>query len=145
MFLRRRGAGISWASVSPSQVVWRPLEAIWRRLGVCWAPRWGRQTPYRAGEEGKHAGSPRRQMTMRGTGRRQIWKGVEARGWRTDSMLWQREALAGRGWRRVDLGGRRHGGGRDCCSRVPLLRGGNESCSANLGRRGYVDEVGLVG
>jgi hypothetical protein len=111
MFLRRRGAGISWASVSPSQVVWRPLEAIWRRLGVCWAPRWGRQTPYRAGEEGKHAGSPRRQMTMRGTGRRQIWKGVEARGWRTDSMLWQREALAGKGWRRADLGGRRHGGG----------------------------------
>jgi hypothetical protein len=50
------------------------------------------------------------------------------------------------GGARIWEGGAMGGGGGDCYSRMPLLCGGNESCSAcRLGGRGYMAEVGLVG
>jgi hypothetical protein len=75
---KHRGDEISWASVSPSQkVVWRPLETIWRRLGVHSRPMSamaGKADANWAGKGEKHVGSswwwwPREAWGAGGSGR----------------------------------------------------------------------------
>jgi hypothetical protein len=112
---KRRGVGISWASVSPSQkVVWHPLEAIWCHLGVC-----SRLLGAMAGKADAIPSRGRRETcgiptTTNGDVRHGVRADLEGRGgtgWRTDSVLWQREAPVG--GEREREGGREREGWRE--------------------------------
>jgi hypothetical protein len=70
---------MSWVSVSPSQrVVWRPLEAIWRRLGICSRPLGamvGKADAILSRGRRETGGIPTTATATRGLRHRRIWKG----------------------------------------------------------------------